>query len=350
MSRNKQKIHVWCVLDRKAGHRSQTMGMLECLRSAYDVSVEEIRFAAWTRPWGRMMQHCWPKGIRFSEIGAERQSSAQKMKPDVVIGSGGGVQWHLAALAKKYDAYSIYLGSPRSIPVADYGQVLHYVPELAAKGVTIIPMMPGPISPDVIVGAWERFQQTMTLPKGPYACCLVGGDGSGYEWTSQDGSRLAQRMNEVHQRYGTRWLITTSRRTPASMENALRAELLGEALADACWAGLGDQRRVVAAYLGGADQVLVSEDSMSMVQEALASAKAVSLFGSAQWQANQRHEQFLQSASEQGWLQRVNLQDDQMSVKFADHHQGYPGDLQSCLIDAVEPKFSAFLSNKRFAR
>lgn len=346
MSEHKKKIHAWCVLDNKAGHRSQTMGLLQCLQSHYSIDVRELRFNDWTRPIGRMLQNVWPIGTRLADMGLARPITSDDARPDLIVGSGGGVQWAIAALAKKYDAYSIYLGSPRKIPVADYGQVLHYVPELSSQGVTLIPMMPGPISPAIASTAWDTFQQQHSLQSGTYASCLVGGDGSGYAWGSADGVRLGQRMNEVYRNFGMRWLITTSRRTPSAMEQAIRETLLSEAIADACWAGLGDDRRVVAAYLGASSQVLVSEDSMSMVQEALASSHNVSLFGSEKWTANQRHEQFLQSASAHQWLQRISLSDDAAAHQFFHNQKHYQDDLQAVVANAVMGRFSRFLEGK----
>lgn len=348
MSEVKKNICVWVVLDEKAGHRSQTMGLLECLKQDFAVEAVELKYRSWTRPLGRLLQKCWPWGTGLAECGSVRNIVRAAGKPDLVIGSGGGVQWAVAALARKHDAFSIYLGSPRAIPVHDYGMVLHYVPELAQKGVSMLPMMPGPISAERITLAAKSFTSVQTDLSGRMACCLVGGNGSGYEWGEKDGKLLAERLTRWSEDGNLRWLITTSRRTPKAMEEALRMHLPARCIADACWAGVGDERRVVAAYLGLAERVLVSEDSMSMVQESLASEKPVAVFSSYQHKINQRHEDFLLAAVRDKWLLRISVGDMASNAVFLNHAFRFDADLQTIVRAAVSPRVNEFLESKTF--
>lgn len=347
MSDERQSICVWVVLDEKAGHRSQTLGLLECLKQDYAVEAIEMSYRSWTRPLGRLLQKCWPWGSGCAEWGSVRKEKSRPSKPDLVIGSGGGVQWAVAALARKHGAFSIYLGSPRAIPVGDYGLVLHYVAELAAQGVCLLPMMPGPITPAKIQTAADQFVQQGPELTGSMACCLVGGDGSGYQWGEADGALLAARLNRWSSEYKVRWLITTSRRTPRAMEDALRAQLLAENVADACWAGAGDNRRVVAAYLGLAERALVSEDSMSMVHEALASEKPVAVFSSLHHQVNQRHEDFLLGASRNQWLLRIAAHEPAAEGSAFHHTCRFDKDLQWLVRAAIGPRINDFLMKRR---
>ncbi len=345
MSELKQKICVWVVLDEKAGHRSQTKGLLECLKKDFDVDFVELSFQSWTRPVGRLLQRCWPWGIGFSEWGSIRSDQSMACKPDLVIGSGGGVQWPVAAIARKHGAFSIYLGSPRAIPVCDYGMVLHYVPELAQQGVSMLPMMPGPITVARTICEAKNFTEGRAYLTGRMACCLVGGNGSGYIWGEADGKLLAARLNRWSKEGNLRWLITTSRRTPVAMEQALKANLRAECIADACWAGDGDGRRVVAAYLGLAERVLVSEDSMSMMHEALASRKPVAVFSSQNHQIDRRHENFLLGALKHEWIWRIGQSDAERDTMFLEHSCRFDNDLQEVVRLVVSPRVKAFLAS-----
>lgn len=346
VSEVKQNVCVWVVLDEKAGHRSQTMGLLECLKQDFGVETVEMRYRSWTRPLGRLLQKVWPWGTALAECGSVRKEKRVMRKPDLVIGSGGGVQWAVAALARKYGAFSIYLGSPRAIPVRDYGIVLHYVQELEQRGVCMLPMMPGPITAAGTLLAEKNFTSHQSEVSGRMACCLVGGNGSGYEWGEADGKLLAERINRWAEEGDLRWLITTSRRTPIAMERALRKHLSPLCIADACWAGAGDERRVVAAYLGLAERVLVSEDSMSMMHEALASEKPVAVFSSLHHQVNHRHENFLLGAERHGWLLRISIAESDKNTSFLNHTCRFDADLQAIVGSLVSPRVKAFLRSK----
>jgi mitochondrial fission protein ELM1 len=136
---------------------------------------------------------------------------------------------------------------------------------------------------------------------------LIGGDGSGYRWSSGDGRRLGQLMRGLHELTGRTWLVTTSRRTPAEFETALRAELPASAVGDACWFHAGDQRRVVSAYLGGAAAVFVSEDSMSMIHEGITSGQRVVTLRPVAATPPASHQAYIEHAVEQRWIRSEPL-------------------------------------------
>jgi mitochondrial fission protein ELM1 len=337
----KKKLTVWVVLDRKAGHRSLTMGMLGSLRYEYSLRVTEVRYRAWTRPLGRLLQRCWPLGFSFACCGmAGRDKFGES--PDIIIGSGGGVQWAVAALGKKKSAFSIFIGSPRSIPVSDYGMVIHYDPSLESSGVVLLPALPGPINHETTALAAKNFIEGRAPLNHKIACCMIGGNGAGYEWSEKDGNLLGDRLNEVAAQKGLRWVITTSRRTPREMESALRNRLSKSSIYDACWAGEGDARRVVAAYLGLAERVLVSEDSMSMMHEAMASGIPVSVFSSNQHRIDPKHENFILKAEYEKWIQRLRLDNANFVDSFCSHSSVFDLPLDAMVCSKITPLLQQF--------
>lgn len=345
MSEIKKKLTVWIVLDRKAGHRSMTMGMLRSMRCEFSLTVFELQYRAWTRPLGRLLQRCWPHGISFVSCGITSSSDLSE-SPDLVIGSGGGVQWAVAALAKKHAVFSVFIGSPRAIPISEYGMVIHYDPALESSGVVLLPALPGLINRDIIMIASKKFMESRAPLNHQIACCLIGGNGAGYIWSEKDGILLGDRLNEVAAQTGLRWVITTSRRTPRKMESALRKRLSESAVYDACWAGEGDTRRVVAAYLGLAERVLVSEDSMSMVHEAMASGIPVSVFSSDQHRVDPKHENFLVKAEKGKWIQRNTLHKTNFAEVFSAHNSVFDLPLDALACATISPVLQQFLDAK----
>ena len=79
---------------------------------------------------------------------------------------------------------------------------------------------------------------------------------------------------KLARREGIRWLVTTSRRTGKEVEAKLRGLLPPEVVADAVWWCHLPEKKFPA-YLGAAEVIWVTQDSVSMVTEAVAAGKPV---------------------------------------------------------------------------
>ena len=110
----------------------------------------------------------------------------------------------------------------------------------------------------------------------PYVALLVGGNSGPYALDRQAGERLGREASALARRLGGSLLITTSARTPASALAGLASAidvphyLFG-------WKK-GSRENPYYAFLGLADEIVVTADSMSMVTEACATGKPVHLF------------------------------------------------------------------------
>jgi uncharacterized protein len=113
------------------------------------------------------------------------------------------------------------------------------------------------------------------LPR-PRVAVLLGGSSGPYALDRQAGERLGREASALARRLGGSLLITTSARTPASALAGLASAidvphyLFG-------WKR-GSQENPYYAFLGLADEVVVTADSMSMIAEACATGKPVHLF------------------------------------------------------------------------
>jgi len=101
---------------------------------------------------------------------------------------------------------------------------------------------------------------------------LVGGESQEFHYVEADYRILAQALNRICGRQRMRLLITTSRRTGGAGENVLRATLDPRHIAEATWYGEAP-RPVATAYCEASDLIVVTEDSGTMLTEALAFAK-----------------------------------------------------------------------------
>ena len=108
------------------------------------------------------------------------------------------------------------------------------------------------------------------LPR-PRVAVLIGGANRVYRFDRVTAERLADGLGQVCEASGCGLLITASRRTGADNEALLRQRLAG--LPAEIWDGQGENPYF--AFLGLADAVVVTSDSVNMVSEACYTGKPV---------------------------------------------------------------------------
>jgi mitochondrial fission protein ELM1 len=108
------------------------------------------------------------------------------------------------------------------------------------------------------------------LPR-PLVAVLIGGSNDCYHFDETVAADLAGRLAALCRNSGASLAITTSRRTGEDNERILRQTLAG--LPVEFWDGSGDNPYF--GYLGLADAIVVSGDSVNMVSEACATGKPV---------------------------------------------------------------------------
>jgi hypothetical protein len=109
-----------------------------------------------------------------------------------------------------------------------------------------------------------------SLPR-PRVAVLVGGSNDNYQMTPEWMRGFAASLKEMCQRDGCGLMVTSSRRTGAAQEKILR-DVLAAAPA-MVWTGEGDNPYF--GFLGLADALIVTCDSVSMITEACAAGKPV---------------------------------------------------------------------------
>ncbi len=117
----------------------------------------------------------------------------------------------------------------------------------------------------------EKFRPALAHLPRPLVAVLIGGSNAIYRMTPEATRRLADGLRALCREHGAGLCVTASRRTGAENEAILR-----EALKDvpaAMWDGTGDNPYF--GYLGLADAIIVTADSVSMVTEACSTGKPV---------------------------------------------------------------------------
>ncbi len=116
-----------------------------------------------------------------------------------------------------------------------------------------------------------RLASTLAHLPRPLVAVLIGGANKNYRLTPGVIRDLADKLIAVNRTTGAGFAITLSRRSGVEAETMLRKALTG--VPAVIWNGSGDNPYF--AYLGLADHIVVTADSVSMVSEACSTGKPV---------------------------------------------------------------------------
>lgn len=240
---------IWRLIDGKPGHEKQTLGLVNAIakRTAidcYDIPVKPSFFT-----WVNYLASRWHKGNRLP-------------LPDFIVGAGHHTHIHILSAKKAYGGQTVVLMSP-SVSASLYDFAL--VPEHDQyQGRGNIIETRGVLNPMQPQGEHDENRVLM----------LIGGPSKHYGWDNH--SVVDQIKTLIHQQPKKQFVLTTSRRTPADFVEVLEKEKLPRLSvvpASKTPAGWVEQE------LAKAGSAWISEDSVSMVYEALTAQVAVGLIG-----------------------------------------------------------------------
>lgn len=241
----KPLTHIRVISDGRPGHENQSIGLAEALARRTGAHVEVVRFPAGAGFWARRA--------------LARATPAAGAEPQLVIGAGHGTHFPLLSAARRFGAKSIVIMRP-SLPSWCFDLCLVPRHDLAD------PRDAGRII--TTRGALNRIAETPAT-KTDTGIILIGGPSAHHEW---DGGPLPAAVAEiVRARPELAWTVGDSRRTPEGFIDrfaGIGAQLAPHATTDRDW---------LPKVLGEAREAWVTEDSVSMIFEALTAGAHVGL-------------------------------------------------------------------------
>lgn len=282
---------VWSLADRRPGHAAQAEGLVAALEVLGPVTVTRIR----TRLRSGVLR--WPLAAWLNRF--ERPPAAWLLpvcfdvsfpagRPDAVVSAGFNTAHLNAWLARRFRCGNFFAGSPRGLDGRLFSAVLTLEPVPGLANNLVVDLPPTPVSPAAAREAGAAYRAERGLGDETLWALVVGGDGAGYRYGEADWRALGEALGALARCHGVRWLLTTSRRTGAAGEAALREAVPPEALADAVWWHAAP-RRGLQAFLGAAEGAFVTEESMTMVTEAIAAGRPVVALRPADARPQARH-------------------------------------------------------------
>ena len=255
----------WVLTEGHIGMENQALGLAEAL--GLDPAIKRL----WPRaPWRWLPPRLWPAPLRAP--GPKGDVLAPPW-PDLLISCGKRSTAPALAIRRASGgrSFAVHISDPR-MPASKFDLLVvseHDPPR--ADNVVVIRGTVHRVTTARLEAASRRFgPRFKDLPR-PLVAVLIGGSNRKHQVGGEAMERFAGRLASLCREAGAGLLITASRRTGADNEAILRRGLAG--LPAEIWDGAGDNPYF--GYLGLADAIVVSADSVSMVSEACSTGKPV---------------------------------------------------------------------------
>lgn len=263
----------------KPGHRHQAEGVARVIARARPArwSGIEIGYRWWAHLSVRsVVVEAGIGSPAFWLRALYRIDVAKLARPDIVIGSGRPCVAAGILLARHFKAPFVYSGPAVGLSEARFiDRLLTNVPSRANGRNAVHTPVPNLVDPDALPP--PRPLRTVDDLRGATVALMLGGNSFAYKFTAADWTEIAGMVSATHQELGVRWWVSSSRRTgdnAADRFAALAAEGSVERFVDWRKAGSGS-----AADLFAADAIVVTEDSISMMSEAVSARRPVVTIG-----------------------------------------------------------------------
>jgi hypothetical protein len=255
----------WIITEGHAGMEAQCRGLADALRLTPTVKRVRVRL-----PWDALPNRLWFRPLSAPTADSDKLAPPW---PDLVI-SCGNVSAPLAAAIRGESG-----GRTRAVHIQDPKMdSRHFDLVIAPRhdgmtGANVISSAAAihPVTPDKLADGARHWEAALAHLPRPMIAVLIGGSNRRHRLTPAVATRLADDLARLARATGGSLAITPSRRTGAEIESIIR-----ERLKDApafIWDGRGDNPYF--GLLGLADAIVVTEDSVSMASEAIATGKPV---------------------------------------------------------------------------
>lgn len=192
--------------------------------------------------------------------------------PHIAIGCGRQAIAPLLALKKHHsETFTIYVQDPRMDPNRFDLVVAPEHDNLSGRNIERMIGSPNRLTETELIGQMLSFADELAALPMPRAAILVGGNSKTHKLSKAEHTTHLKAAQDLLEK-GYSLLITTSRRTP---EWALKDYKLLDSDNNKVWAYSGEGPNPYFAFLGGADIILVTEDSTNMLTEAASTGKPV---------------------------------------------------------------------------
>ena len=242
-----KRVVAWRFIDGKPGHEKQTAGLIHELQHYLDIKLFPL--------------NCRPGIKNLFEIFFQKYGPGTSLpKPDMLLGAGHATHLEIIAAKQKFGGKSVVIMKP-TLPCSMFDLCIipkhDKPPERKNIIVSEMPLPPVDLS--------RQIDENLGV-------FLVGGPSRHFEWSDQLIADKIENIVRHNSQSEIKWKLSTSRRTPVSFLAELRKrnlkgiEALNHTDTPVGW---------VESQLGSCGQAWVTQDSYSMIREAVNSCRRV---------------------------------------------------------------------------
>lgn len=241
---------VWRFSDGKPGHDNQSLGLVDALERRLAIEVYDVPVFKQAGIWRDLLTRRFCAGTLLSD-------------PWLMVGAGHATHLPMLTARRARGGKVVVIMSP-DLPKSLFDLCL--IPDHDSPSV----------QPNVLVtrGSLNRMRR-LALTESRQGLIMIGGPSKHYQW---DHQAVANQISRIIRFSPNRhWTLTTSRRTPPGFVGHVREQVFNGNMHFhvASWSETSAQW--IAGRLAHASSVWVTEDSVSMVYEALTAGCAVGL-------------------------------------------------------------------------
>lgn len=258
----------WVLTDGKAGTRNGALGL------AAAVGMPVIDKHTHSRlPWRWLPPQLWPPGVLGAGAGGD---ALEPPWPRLLISAGERSVGPALAIRKLSGGatFCVHIQHPRVDPAKFDLVTASAHDRLTGPNVRTTLGALHHVTREKLVAEARKFEGRYAHLPRPLVAVLIGGANRVYRFDRATAERLADGLARICGEAACGLLITASRRTGSENEALLRERLKG--LPVEIWDGKGANPYF--AFLGLADAIIVTSDSVNMVSEACYTGKPVHVF------------------------------------------------------------------------
>ncbi len=290
----KNPLRLLIVQDNSPGHYNQSEGVAKAIQRVHACDVARMRAVKNSIPSWHLLYYLYNKKILPDKLFLKMayDEFVCEFDPDIIVSAGGDTLLLNVILSKLYRCKNIFSGSVRNLDRHLFSAILIPYRRYSGQSPFIECLKPSPIDPDEPSKAAQRFD----------FCFLIGGPSGTHSYSGDDWHRLLLLIQQMAASHSV--AVFSSRRTPPDIAVQLR-QVQSENIsffdpADAGTVELFD-------YCKRSSGIIVTEDSNSMITEAVCCRKPVLALAPARTRMNANEADYLAGLMSKNWLARQVL-------------------------------------------
>lgn len=313
------KIRICHLSEGVAGHDGQVLGVIKTLRDAgYDVLTKTVS-VRWKihllRGLLRLISRKLSKYPNFIStkliLFCYKFSSVNEV--DVIISGGANLAPLNLAISKTLKVKNIHLSTPRDWKISDFSAYITSSKVSSSPSNLVPEIVPNQFDPKTCKDLGTKFIYEKGIEGIKFSLLVLGGDGIGYTYTKKEWIEILDNFSSYCESKESSPLFITSRRTPKEIEDLIKHRY------DVSMSVLFHSEKARGKFdhlLYIADDIFVTEDSSTMISEAVSSGKKVASIFPPNIKAPDKYLQIIKKYESLGFIERCDIQSiDKFSLK-----------------------------------